>query len=168
MSVFFVSDLHLGHRSILRHTAGVEGAWRGGTTVEEHDEWVIEQLMSVHPTKRTFWWVLGDVAMDAEHLRLLDRVPGRKVLVAGNHDDLGLDTYTRHFEQVHGIRKRYGLWITHAPLHPVELRGLCNVHGHCHHHSTRDDPRYLNVCIEWLPDRRPISLDEIRERGYTS
>lgn len=176
--VFFVSDLHLGHRSVLYHTSLTPGAYRGGLelvlcsgpenplAIEEHDEWVVGRLLSVQPTKRTLWWVLGDVAMDREKLKLLDRVPGRKRLVLGNHDVFPIRDYLdlAHFESVHGIVKKYGMWLTHAPLHPVELRDKPNVHGHAHGNPLRDDPRYLNVCMEWLPDGRPLSLEEIRVR----
>lgn len=162
--VVFVSDLHLGHRRILEHTADVPGAYRGGSHVDEHDEWVIEQCLSIGANKNTLWWLLGDLAMERDRLALLDRLPGRKMMVAGNHDDFHAAEYLEYVEDIHAIRKRYGMWITHAPLHPVELRGKPNLHGHCHHHSTRDDWRYFNACIEWLPERRPITLDELRSR----
>ena len=162
MSVFFVSDLHLGHRTALRHSQEA-GAPRGGTTVEEHDEWVIGQCLSVGPTKRTLWWLLGDVAMEVERLTLLDRLPGRKMLILGNHDLFQTGVYLKHVEAIKGGVKKYKCWLSHIPVHPDELRGLPNIHGHCHHHTLRDDPRYLNTAIEWLPHQRPISLDEVRK-----
>jgi len=134
---------------------------RGGTTVAEHDEWVIGQLLSINPTKRTLWWILGDVAMDIGPLELLRVVPGRKILVIGNHDKFDTNVYLKYFERVCGMVKKYGMWLTHAPLHPAELRGKPNIHGHSHVEQL-DDPRYLNVAIEHLPDMRPITLDEVR------
>lgn len=162
-SVFFVSDLHLGHRKILYHTARVPGAYRGGTTTEEHDEWVIEQCLSVGPNKHTVWYLMGDIAMEKERLTLLDRLPGRKILIMGNHDTFATIPYLVYVERVAAIIQKYGMWITHAPIHEVELRGKPNLHGHMHHNDLQDDPRYFNACIEWLPDHRPISLDELRE-----
>ena len=162
-NVLVVADLHLGHRTILRHAAEA-GAYRGGTTVAEHDAWVIERCLSAGPNKRTMWWLLGDIAMDLATLPLLDALPGRKRLVAGNHDLFPTAVYLRHVEWVGGTIKKYGLWFSHAPMHPEELRGLSNVHGHCHHHTLRDDPRYLNCAIEWLPDNRPLTLEQIRTR----
>lgn len=162
VSVAFVSDLHLGHRTILDHTAKVPGAYRGGTTVDEHDIWVIERMMALQPNKRTLWWILGDVAMDETKLTLLDAVPGRKRLILGNHDLFPTKVYLRHFEWVGGIVKKYDMWLTHAPLHPAELWGRRNVHGHAHHNTTADDPRYLNVSIELLPQGLPMTLEQIR------
>jgi len=163
-NVLFVSDLHLGHRTILEHTAKVSGgAYRGGSTVAEHDQWVIERCLSAAPTKRTVWWFLGDVAMEEEALLLLDALPGRKMLILGNHDLFPTAAYLRHFEWLGGTIKRYDVWLSHTPLHPLELRGHPNVHGHCHHHNLRDDLRYLNCAIEWLPDNQPITLEQMRE-----
>jgi len=155
-NVVFVGDLHLGHQSILKHTD-----MRSGTTIEEHDDWVMERLLSVGPTKRTLWYILGDVAMD---IRLLDRItelPGRKILVAGNHDLFDTQAYLKVFERVMGGFKKYNFWITHMPMHPKELYGLPNIHGHTHYNTVADDPYYFNAAIEWLPEKRPITLDEI-------
>jgi calcineurin-like phosphoesterase family protein len=163
-NVVFVSDLHLGHKNILKHSDAVAPGLRGGTTVEEHDEWVIEQCLKVKPTKRTLWYIMGDVAMEIERLSLIDRLPGRKILIPGNHDLFQTPVYLKYFEKILGGFKKYGFWITHMPLHEKELRGKCNLHGHCHHNTLKDDPRYLNAAIEWLPDKRPITLDEVKER----
>jgi calcineurin-like phosphoesterase family protein len=99
--------------------------------------------------------------MERERLRLLDPIPGRKYLILGNHDRFGGFVYLQHFERLFGMAKKYGMWLTHAPLHPMELRGKPNVHGHCHVEQI-DDPRYLNVALEYLPDFKPLTLEEIR------
>ena len=177
MSVFFVSDLHLGHRTILRHTREVVEYWkekrpndlgpvRNGATVDEHDEWVISRLNAVNPNKRTMWYILGDVAMDEDKLKLLNEVEGRKILVSGNHDTFPTEMYLRYFERVTGGFKKYGMWLTHIPVHSSELRGGNNIHGHTHHHTTFGDARYRNVCIEWLVGNRPISLDQLRQEEF--
>lgn len=166
MSVLFVSDLHLGHKAVLEHAREMAhlGAFRGGSTVEEHDAWVIRQMLGAQPSKRTLWWILGDVAMDIDRLALLDQVPGRKRLLLGNHDLFNTAEYLKHFEWVGGTIKKYGMWLSHVPMHPIELRGLPNIHGHCHRHSIREDPRYLNAAFEFLPKQLPLTLEQIRER----
>ncbi len=161
MSVFFYSDLHLGHRNILKHTAKADG-FRGGTDTDSHDEWVIERMLSVNPTKRTVWYLLGDVAMDESKLDMLHEVPGRKWLVMGNHDLFEPVVYHRVFEKIFGPHTRYGLWISHMPIHPDEFyRRPGNVHGHTHFNPLADDPRYLNMCVEWV--KRPWSVEEVKE-----
>ncbi len=159
--VKFISDLHLGHKNILRFS----GPLRGGTTSEEHDEWIVEQWNSV-VNNRDLVWVLGDVAFPGEgNLDILARLKGRKKLVRGNHDTLPTAEYLKYFEDIYGIYKKYGYWITHAPVHPLELRGKKNIHGHVHQHSINDN-RYINVCVEENYGI-PISLQEIRSKyGY--
>lgn len=159
--IYFISDLHLGHRSVLKHTADT-GGYRGGSTVAEHDEWVIERCLSVKPGKRSCWYILGDVAMERERLELLNLLPGRKWLVLGNHDKFESELYLKYFEKLKGGHKKYDFWISHIPVHPLELRGHFNIHGHSHHNVTRDDPRYLNCSIEWLPNNQPLSLEQVR------
>ncbi len=163
MSVMIVSDLHLGHKSIVKHTND-SGTWRGGvTTVDEHDRWVIDQCLSVGANKRTYWIILGDVAMSMEKLPMIKELPGRKVLVLGNHAKFNTAVYLKYFEVIRGSFKRYGMWFSHIPLHPKELRGLCNIHGHTHHNTLADDPLYFNAAIEWLPHHRPIELEALRK-----
>jgi len=159
--IYFISDFHLGHRSILRHTKE-EGTFRGGSTVDEHDEWVIERCLSVNPDKRTCWYILGDVAMEKSKLELLNRLPGTKWLVLGNHDKFDSQTYLKYFKKLMGTHKKYKIWISHVQMHPAELRGHFNIHGHSHDNMTGNDPRYLNVSIEYLPNYQPISLEQVR------
>jgi calcineurin-like phosphoesterase family protein len=158
-SVVFVGDTHFGHRAIVKHA----GDRRGGDSVLEHDEWVMDQLLKVEPTKRTLWYFLGDVSMEVERLTLFNELPGRKILVAGNHDLLDTGAYLKYFERVMGGFRKYDMWITHMPMHPLELYGYPNIHGHTHYNTLWMDDRYLNAAIEWLPGKRPLTLDEVRE-----
>jgi len=155
--VLFISDLHIGHRSILKHCPA-----RGGNNLDEHDAWVIQQCLSVKPNKRTLWWILGDVCFDLSKMHLLDALPGRKRLVLGNHDKFQTGVYLKHFESIHCGLRNYKNWLTHIPIHPAELRKCTNIHGHCHVEQL-NDPRYLNVSIEHLPGMRPITLEEVRK-----
>lgn len=78
-SVFFTSDLHLGHRKVAEH--------RGFESIEAHDETIAHNWAStVEPGDLVY--VLGDIAVsNPEHaLRILSSLPGRKRLIWGNHD----------------------------------------------------------------------------------
>lgn len=139
--VFFISDLHLGHKSICKF-AGKE---RGGvTTVDEHDAWIVQQWNST-VTKRDLVWVLGDVCFDRSKLPLLKAMNGAKHLILGNHDEFPLKEYEKYFNKIHGFMKYKGVWLSHAPI--AVLRGKYNVHGHMHHNSM-DNPMYINVSVE--------------------
>ena len=65
-TVRFISDLHLGHKSICTFS----GKERGGvTTVEEHDRYIIEQWNSV-VQKNDLVWVYRDWETDRKSTRL--------------------------------------------------------------------------------------------------
>lgn len=154
MSVYFTSDLHLGHK--------LAAEKRGFPSINEHDRVVVESVAKV-ANKRTVVYVLGDVAMDIQSIKLLDRIPGRKHLVLGNHDMFQSSVYNRYFERVFGMLKYKGLWLTHCPIHQQEMyRCMANVHGHIHKDTSSSllgEP-YINV--NWDYWRRPLSLEEIR------
>lgn len=155
MSVYFISDLHLGHKNILNFCPN-----RKGETVDEHDQFIVDQIKSVM-TKKDVLYVLGDVAFEVEKLKLLEQVKGKKILVRGNHDTFDLEVYTKYFGDVLGLAKYKEFWLSHAPIHPEELRYKKNIHGHVHIHTIPDN-RYINVCIDVLPNQLPVSLEAIR------
>jgi calcineurin-like phosphoesterase family protein len=155
--VFFIGDLHLGHKNILEFSPQ-----RGGTTIDEHNEWIIQQWNSV-VRKNDMVWVLGDVAFSAAALELVNRLRGYKQLVRGNHDTQSTEAYLKYFNNVFGLVKKHGLWMSHAPIHPDELRGKRNVHGHVHLKSIQDE-RYINVSVEAV-NGVPKSLSEIGVAG---
>ena len=155
---WIISDLHLGHKNILKYS----GSLRGGTTSEEHDKWLIDQIKSV-VKKGDLLYILGDVAFDEESLKQLKKIKNQMILVRGNHDVLSTQKYLEYFQQVYGLWKHKGtFWLSHAPLHPDELRGCINIHGHVHQNSIQDD-RYINVCVE-MTYGVPQSLDDLHEK----
>jgi calcineurin-like phosphoesterase family protein len=153
-TVRFISDLHLGHEKILQFSPS-----RGGDCVVSHSEWLVDQWNSV-VGKNDTTWVLGDVCFNKNHLKYLKMMKGQKIMVWGNHDKFPLTKYQEYFHLVYGFRKKYGFWISHAPIHEQELRGRRNIHGHVHSQSI-PDPRYINVCVEAL-NGIPITLEEIK------
>jgi calcineurin-like phosphoesterase family protein len=155
---WIISDLHFGHKNILKYA----GQLRGGSTSEEHDEWLIAQWNSV-VKKCDLVYVLGDFAMNKAALHLAKRLKGQKVLVRGNHDIEPARTYLDYFTTIHGLLRFRGVfWMTHAPIHPGSLRGMYNLHGHVHQNSVQDD-RYINVCVE-MSYGVPRDLDALFEK----
>lgn len=155
-NVYFIADLHLGHRKILAFSKG----HRSGTTTEEHDEWIIKQWNSV-VHKRDIVYVLGDVAFGRHHLEKFKRLNGKKVLVRGNHDKLSTATYLEYFTNVLGSFKKYNFWISHFPIHPHSMQDKFNIHGHVHFKGVRDK-RYINVSVDAL-DGVPIDIQQLRK-----
>lgn len=154
--IYFIADLHLGHRNILSFSSG----FRGGMTIDEHDEWIVQQWNSV-VRSRDVVYVLGDVAFSREGLEKCAKLFGNKHLIMGNHDKYHIDEYGRFFRIRPGVFKHKGFWVSHAPIHPAELRGIKNIHGHVHS-KTIDDSRYINVSVEAV-NGVPLCLDEILE-----
>jgi len=151
MSTYFISDLHLGHKQILEF-AGNFRTW--ATTVEEHDEVLIDRINSV-VTKRDKLFILGDGVFGTHNLYLIDAINGYKHLVMGNHDTdyHKVGQLLEVYDKVTAYEVYKGCWLTHIPMHPTELRGKKNIHGHVHMNSIRDhyneiDSRYINVCVE--------------------
>jgi len=157
--VYFISDLHLGHKSICEFSGPARG---GVTTVDEHDNYIIDRWNSI-VTKHDLVYVLGDVCFDMKSLPCLKEMKGTKHLIYGNHDKFSHGVYTKYFNKIHGFMKYKGTaWLSHAPIHPMELRGKPNIHGHVHANSI-PDPRYINVSVEALRGV-PIVWEEIVSR----
>ena len=108
---------------------------------------------------------LGDVTMERPTDGLIDRLrrrPGRKILVAGNHDHAHIRRLRRAFDTVAACAHLPGgpdLLFTHVPLDDVPA-GCVNVHGHVHR-KTSVDERRINVCVEQI-GYRPIPLADVR------
>jgi calcineurin-like phosphoesterase family protein len=118
---------------------------------------------------------MGDAAFDDLALETFALLPGRKILIKGNHDDLvSTDAQANVFEEIHGMLKYKSMWLTHCPMHPDELRGKPNVHAHVHQKSIMRrswygkrvlDKRYLNTCVDALFESHKtlmIDLDSVK------
>jgi calcineurin-like phosphoesterase family protein len=162
-NVWFCSDLHFGHKNIQKFRLHVES--------EEDNRQKIINDWKECVTKRDDVYVLGDACFTRETIDEFASLNGRKHLIRGNHDQLDTQVYLKHFKSVYGLLKYKEFWLSHAPIHPNELRGKVNLHGHVHYHTIRDgngcvNKQYFNCCVEnifALKKRALVSLDEIRK-----
>lgn len=157
-NVWFCSDLHLGHKNIGKFRAPLVNS------TEENNNRIINDWER-HVTKNDHVYILGDWCFDYELIPKLCHLKGHKFLVRGNHDTFGLEVYSSYFDDIFGLRKYKEFWLSHAPIHPDELRGKVNVHGHVHYASINDN-RYFNCCPENLwpkYGRCLVTLDELRK-----
>ena len=134
-----IGDLHFGHKNVARFRDEFDSE-------AHHRAHLVEQWQGL-VKKRDVVWVLGDAAFTADGLESIRPLPGRKILVRGNHDKLSVHMYLSVFEEIHGIIQYKKAWLSHAPIHPDELRGRVNIHGHVHKATIPDD-RYINVSAE--------------------
>jgi len=163
-NVWFISDLHWLHKNVCKFRTQF-------STEEEHRLTLKENILSVIK-KRDTLWILGDSVFSEEGLQDLRDIKCTKKLIIGNHCGQHMkDLWKLYkcFDSVHGLVKKYGCWLTHAPIHPDELRGKWCVHGHTHSHII-DDARYINICPEhhnFMPRDLKWLRDTMEERKNT-
>ena len=152
---YFTADWHLGHRNILKYRPNFK-------SIEEHDTTIFSNYTNI-VKKRDIVYFLGDICFDKTYLDKLRNLPGRKVLVLGNHDTehLSVSDLLFAFDEIISLKSYKGFWLSHAPIHPEELRGKLNIHGHTHYGKIKDT-RYINVCVEQTY-YAPIELHDIKE-----
>lgn len=171
MFISFLTYIDLGHANILKFAKQYRD-W-GATSVDEHDHILIERIRSVCRNKRDILYILGDVCMDITKMELLNDVPARKILVRGNHDNFDMGVYLKYFDKIEGFCRYKNHWLSHCPVHPMELRGRKNIHGHLHGNlimcdqplDKYRDTRYINVCVENC-NGYPINFADIKDGTF--
>ena len=156
MNVWFLGDLHAGHKNIHKYRTQFES--------EEHHFQVIKENYFKVVRKKDKVFFLGDTAFTKERLLDVAKWTGKKVALLGNHcteKELTVRDYVNAFDDVQGFVKYKDYWLSHFPKHPNELLGRYCLHGHVHG-NTVEDARYFNCSLENI-DYTPISLDQIRE-----
>lgn len=168
MSAFVTADLHLGHAKSLTFLNPDGQRIRPFDTLDDLHHVLITRWNATVNTKDTVY-VLGDVAIARQALKLLSEFNGRKVLVKGNHDIFKLKDYLPYFDDIRGAMVRDNLVFTHIPIHSASFEScyIGNVHGHLHCHFVKDDlglydRRYFSACVE-RNNFTPVSLDLIKD-----
>lgn len=177
---YFTSDLHLGHANIVTYCG------RPFADVEAMNTAILNRWRAtVSPDDEV--WVLGDVALGKDwqaHVRSLSALPGRKVLVPGNHDFCWKNAlsgkaqvYREVFAEIlqQPTRTTVGtheVLVAHMPYlvptrtapdklakyRPVD-EGLPLLCGHIHE-KWQTNERQINVGVDvW--DFRPVSEDAL-------
>lgn len=158
--VYFSADPHLGHKNIHNFRHFVESC------EDNTAQFLAEARKKLH--KRSITYFLGDAAFHWEALGEIEALPGRKILIKGNHDDkIPTKRQAAVFDEIHGLLKYKEFWLSHAPIHPAELRGKVNLHGHVHNATVTRwgmrDKRYMNLCPD-VTGSYFVSLDEVRAK----
>ncbi|MCP5004645.1 MAG: hypothetical protein GY941_12015, partial [Planctomycetes bacterium] len=161
MSVWFTSDLHLGHRGVLKWS---RAEFKEGD-IDYHDFTIIENINS-WVNKRDKLYILGDLAFSDRALQRARDINCENIeLILGNHDTYPIHKYMSMGMKLHGFRGYKNFWLSHCPIHPSEMRKKTgNIHGHIHRGGDTaviDDPRYFNVNIE-LHKYLPVPFDKIK------
>lgn len=158
--VYFISDLHLGHKNILKYSPTTRGHFRD---IGDHNRRIIDTI-NKNVRQQDVLWILGDVAFGKENLKYIRMINCNKInLVLGNHDVYSIEDYLNAgFNKVFGMVDYKEFVLSHMPVHTQQLdtRYKYNIHGHLHN-EVIEDTRYFNVNIDVM-DIRVISLEEVR------
>lgn len=188
-ATWFIGDLHLGHELVAQV--------RGFRSVEEHDR-AIKNKWDRQVMSGDIVHVLGDLssggaAGEVHALETLRGLPGRKRLVAGNHDSVAgmhrtLSPRTRMFREVFEQISDFGrvridgesILLSHYPYQSqgdgpargesrydqfrLVDRGARLVHAHTHHtHPTSGSVTGRELCVSWDAWRRLVNLGDVQK-----
>lgn len=160
MAIFFSSDQHFGHANIIKHCQ------RPFASLEEMHDFLIRSWNArVRPEDTVY--VVGDFSLVRSARipavsAILSALPGRKVLIRGNHDSEELELL---WDKVHDqvTLNLNGQWVTlnHYPLRewPGMWNGGIHLYGHVHG-NLRPLPGSMDVGVDvW--GGVPITLEEV-------
>ena len=128
--IFFTADTHFNHPAILKHCQ------RPFSTIEEMNECLIENWNN-KVGKKDRIYIIGDLCF-SDHLKIIQRLNGRKHLIIGNHDKSLNQTILSHFVSVSQrkeVKINNRLFILeHCPLRTWEecYAGSILLYGHVH------------------------------------
>lgn len=184
---WFVGDLHFGHAKV--------ALIRGFHEPELHDETIRHKWMRQVREDDTVY-VLGDLSGGSRQgeyraLGILSGLPGKKRLIAGNHDSIAgihrrpsphVDLFRDVFEQIHDYgRIRIDgrtIMLSHYPYltsgdgpgrgearygqYRLPDMGDMLIHAHTHHYSaTGGSATGRELCVSWDAWRRLVNIGDI-------
>ena len=139
MKTFITSDLHFGHKNIMKFCPVTRARFRDDVSYM-NEAMVKEWNDMVTPEDLTY--ILGDVAFmsGSDAGRIVNRLNGTKILVEGNHDRKTLmdATFRNAFAEVHKyLDINYNgtkCVMFHYPIAEWDQmhRGAVHFHGHLH------------------------------------
>lgn len=170
--IFYLSDPHFSHPQVIRKGN------RPFTNPSQMDREILTNWKSVVSEEDTVY-LLGDLGVfGGDHIcHFLKSLPGKKILITGNHDKKMLRKYPELyscFEEVTIYKEiednKRKVVLFHYPISEWNgfYRGWYHVHGHVHNgpDSITDYvhlPKRYNANVEFN-DYTPRTLDELIER----
>lgn len=171
--IYLSSDLHFGHQREFLYGP------RGFTSIDEHDETIIQNWNSV-VTNEDDVYILGDLMLgdNASGLKKLSRLNGKLHLVYGNHDtDVRKELYKTlpNVVEMCGWATtikyhKYHFYLSHFPTLTGNLEAeslkqcSLNLFGHTHQREKfyEDRPYMFHVGLD-SNNNYPVLLDDIVE-----
>ena len=166
-NVWFIADLHIGHKNILRHAKERISSMglKDETDIEAHDQYIIDMWLS-QTQKGDRVYVLGDFIMGdkVRALKILHKLKsnGCKIyFIVGNHDD-STTSFVSMFESMDLIKEvtfkkknfdfleqDLDVVMCHYPLKSWnhKCKGALHLYGHIHNNSPWVDYETDDLCI---------------------
>ena len=164
--IWVISDTHFNHAGILTFKDYAGKPPRVFDSVDQMNECMLDNWASVVKPNDTVIHC-GDVLFGENKVDWLEanftKLPGKKRLVLGNHDNV--KQLAPFFKDIVLWTGAPGIVCSHTPLHAQTLNegrweeGVVNVHGHVHTNPSPEGP-YKCVCVEQI-GYKPIHLEEL-------
>ena len=162
MKRWFTADWHLGHQNIIKYTK------RPFTDAQQMNKTIIHNYIT-SVAEEDICYFLGDMTLvgqaNSNYLEtLIKHLPGRKILILGNHDRLNPFTYMDiGFESVHTVLDIGDYILVHDPAIATRAdnnKWLC---GHVHTiFKIAKSGNLLNVGVDqW--NFKPINDNDIKQ-----
>ena len=165
---FVISDTHFNHAAILTFKDYAGKPPRTFDSVDQMNECIMDNWVStVKPNDTVIH--CGDVLFGENKVDWLTanfaKLPGKKRLVLGNHDNPKF--LAPFFKDMQLWIQMDNLIFSHTPLHSTTLaethrfdaEDLLNVHGHIHSNPSPEGP-YKCVCVEQI-NYTPLNIEEL-------
>ncbi len=164
---FVISDTHFNHANILEFKDYLGKPCREFDSVEHMNQAMMDNWVSVVGPQDTVIHC-GDVLFGHDKMVWMQnnfsKLPGKKRLVLGNHDNVKM--LSPFFKDIQLWIDMPGFIFTHTPLHESTLAEAhrfkepkINVHGHIHTNPSPEGP-YKCVSVEQI-NFTPVNIEEL-------
>jgi calcineurin-like phosphoesterase family protein len=152
-----IADTHFGHRRLIEK--GYRPADFEDRIIDRWTQLVTAEDLVIH---------LGDLAFSRAATWSWSLLPGRKVLVRGNHDNHSATWYMeRGFAFACDMFELGKIIFTHAPLEVIPAHVNFNLHGHLHtgeHRPFEPGPKHRLISLE-RSDYAPVLVEKATRNG---
>lgn len=166
--IWLISDTHFNHSKILEFNGYDGKPVRNFASVAEMNQCMLDNWNDVvKPNDSVIH--CGDVLFGPDKVDWLNanfaKLPGKKRLVLGNHDNVKF--LAPFFKDIQLWIQKDNIIFTHTPLHPSTLAeahrfgdsDVLNVHGHIHSNPSPEGP-YKCVCVEQI-NFAPVNIEDL-------
>lgn len=168
MKKFYISDIHLFHKSIIKDCNRPFNSLK-----EMHNTIIMRWNKKV--SKNDMVYIIGDVSTVSsdkelvEVINILKRLNGKKVLVVGNHDREAIKNlkFRKCFIDIRDYMRIYDsgkkIVMFHCPMEFWEgdKKGVIHLHGHVHNEPITKKYNRYNVSADVI-NFEPNTLAELR------